>query len=78
MLVAGIDGYQGAARFSGQGGGKGLDNGFLQFLSSFPGGAGKQDDGHGLPVRLDTQVTLDQNKKPGRGEGRGGEDIKTG
>ena len=45
MLVPGIDGYQGAARFTGQGGGKGLDNGFLQFLSSFPGGAGKPDAG---------------------------------
>lgn len=78
MLVPGIDGYQGAARFTGQGGGKGLDNGFLQFLSSFPGGAGKPDAGHGLPVRMDSQVALVQNEQPGRGENRGGEVLDPG
>ena len=72
MLMPGIDGYQRTARFAGQGGGEGLDNGFLQFLSSFPGGAGKPDAGHVLPVRMDSQVALVQNKQPGRGEGRGG------
>ena len=66
MLVPGIDGHQGASRFTGQLRCENADNGFFQLFPAFSRGTGETDSGSFPPVRMDSQVALVQDQQTGR------------